>query len=177
MQQKLAELKQHGKHIVVISNSGKRASVNAARIAKFGYGEDLIDDVYTSGELARLRLHDLTSSHTEDRPLRVYYFGNDDDRSALNGLPIIEIENPAVADLIIIGGMGAQSRTEEDYRLFLHDAASADVPAYCTNPDLLSFYYDVVCKTGLAGLLRSIRKLAATVLILVNRIRKYIITY
>jgi len=117
MQQKLAELKQHGKRIAVISNSGKRASVNATRIAKFGYGEDLIDDVYTSGELARSRLHDLTSSHTEDRPLRVYYFGNDDDRSALNGLPIIEIENPAVADLIIIGGMGAQLRTEEDYRL------------------------------------------------------------
>ncbi len=159
MQQALAELKQHRKRIVVISNSGKRASVNAARLARFGYGEDLIDDIYTSGELAWLRLQELTSSYTEDKALRVYYLGNDNDRSALNGLPVVEVENPAVADLIIIGGMGSQPRTEEDYKHLLQKAAIAAVPAYCTNPDLLGFYDNGCVKTGpgkIAGIYQEI---------------------
>ena len=148
MQQALAELKQYGKRIAVISNSGKRASVNAERIANFGYGGDLIDRVYTSGELAWLRLKELTRHHTEDTPLSVYYFGNDDDRSALSGMPITEIQNPAHADLIIIGGMGAPIRTEANYNHFLQEAASGGVPAYCTNPDLLSFYKNGSVKMG-----------------------------
>ena len=148
MQQTLRELKQHGRHVAVISNSGKRAKVNAERIASFGYGDDLIDRVYTSGELAWLRLKELTRQHTEDTPLSVYYFGNDDDRSALSGMPITEIQNPAHADLIIIGGMGTPIRTEASYKHFLQEAASGSVPAYCTNPDLLSFYKNGSVKMG-----------------------------
>jgi len=159
MQQALRELKQHGKQIAVISNSGKRADVNAQRIASFGYGDDLIDRVYTSGELAWLRLKELTGDHTKDAPLSVYYFGNDDDRSALCGLPVTETQNPALADLIIIGGMGVPIRTEPDYKHFLQEAATGSVPAYCTNPDLLSFYKNGSVKMGPGGIAKIYQEL------------------
>lgn len=148
MVQQLEMLKRHNKIIAVISNSGKRASVNAERIAKFGYGNDLIDQVYTSGEIAWLRLQELTAQYTESRPLSVFYLGNDGDRSALEGIPFIETDTPEMADLIIIGGMGQIARSEADYEKLLRDAAVNQVPAYCTNPDLFSFYGEGIVKAG-----------------------------
>jgi len=148
MAQQLQKLKRHNKIIAVISNSGKRASVNAQRIAGFGYGKYLIDGVYTSGELAWVRLQELTAHNTESSPLSVFYLGNDSDRSALEGIPYTETDTPEVADLIVIGGMGQVERSEVDYELLLRDAAVKQVPAYCTNPDLLSFYGEGSVKVG-----------------------------
>jgi len=148
MVQVLEKLKQNNKTVAVISNSGKRANVNAQRITGFGYGDDLIDHVYTSGEIAWLRLKKLTLNHTATNPLTVFYLGNDNDRSALEGLPIIETDTPALADLIIIGGVGLVSRTESDYEQLFREAVVSQIPAYCTNPDMLSFYGSGSVKTG-----------------------------
>ena len=46
----LAELRASGKRVVLLSNSGKRASVNRRRLAALGIGADLYDALVTSGE-------------------------------------------------------------------------------------------------------------------------------
>lgn len=148
----IAALKQRNKQVAVISNSGKRAAVSAIRLEKFGYGS--IDRVYTSGEIAWQRLNELTASHTPDAPLRVFYLGNDADRSALEGLPITERETPHEAELIIIGGMGQINRSASEFRALLQQAAAGKVPAYCTNPDLLSFDLNGVIGPGPGGVAR-----------------------
>lgn len=160
MRSVLLNLKQQGVTIGVISNSGKRASVNAERLARFGYGSDLIDRVWTSGELAWRVLTAVTQDHSavSDDNVSVFYLGNDQDRSALQGLPVTEVENPASADFVLIAGVGLSPGATSDhlridhlqggqdqgnnardyYRKLLQPAAEKGVPAYCSNPDLLS---------------------------------------
>ena len=51
----LASLKASGKGVVLLSNSGKRAAANIARLADLGFSHELFDHVVTSGEVAWLK--------------------------------------------------------------------------------------------------------------------------
>lgn len=142
MQHVLQQLKQLNKHVVVISNSGKRASLNATRLSTFGYGPELVDRVYTSGELAWSRLSARLQTNTGSEKLKIFYLGNDGDRSAIAGLAVEETDVPKLADLIVIGGMGTDVLAEADYADLLRPAASKKIQAYCINPDTRSLYKD-----------------------------------
>ena len=48
----LKRLKAAGKTVVLLSNSGKRASANVARLEQFGFPRSAFDHVVTSGEVA-----------------------------------------------------------------------------------------------------------------------------
>ena len=63
-------LKQHHKSLVVISNSGKRAADNAARLQTLGFDTSLFERVVTSGEVAWQQLQAL------DAATRVLLFRN-----------------------------------------------------------------------------------------------------
>ena len=49
----IALLQERGKHIVILSNSGKRSAINLERIADMGLPTEHISDVVTSGEALR----------------------------------------------------------------------------------------------------------------------------
>ena len=138
----LLSIKKHGKTVGVISNSGKSAAINAERLERFGYGSDAIDRVWTSGELTWRTLNSTIRNNSDGRKKRIFYLGNDDDRSALRNLPILEVEKPDLADVIIIAGMGQTLETRGNYKALFQKAAFLRVPAYCSNPDLLTFQDD-----------------------------------
>lgn len=130
----LASLKSQGKAVAVISNSGKRAAYNAGRLARFGFGRNLVDEVVSSGEVAWSFLARELAANP-GKVGKVLYLGRGDDRSAIDGLPLVETDRPAEADVLMITGNDPDRYTLEDYATRIEGLARRKVPAYCTNPD------------------------------------------
>jgi len=151
----LASIKRAGKKTAVISNSGKRAAYNQSRLAQFGFDDELIDSVVTSGEVAWHSLIQLASgdamnlssagkthiqvensvSAADTTAKHVFYVGRGNDRSALEGLPLAETLDAAEADLVLISGSEGESMSLAQYRERLLPFAQRRIPAICTNPD------------------------------------------
>jgi len=128
----LKKLKLLNKRVVIISNSGKRASVNISRLATLGFNDSLFDNVITSGEVAFNRLQ--SRLHGSSTKL-CYLIARDKDLSAITGLDLGLAEDAASADLILISASEAERYSEDAYREQLRDAAKHNIPCVCTNPD------------------------------------------
>lgn len=129
----LSRIKDAGKQIAVISNSGKRANYNAQRLAEFGFSSELVDEVVSSGEVAYSILD--KSLLQQGKQTRVLYLGRGSDRSAIDGLPAVETFDSNDAELIIITGSEPDKYTLENYAEKLEAAALKGIQALCTNPD------------------------------------------
>jgi len=117
-------LKSKKKHVVIISNSGKRASVNVDRLASLGFSDNLFDHVVTSGEVAYYRLaRRLDGSTTKS----CFLIARDNDQSATSGLSLRLVNDAAAADMIIISASEAERYNEDDYTEQLSDAAKRDI--------------------------------------------------
>ena len=129
----LTELKARGKRSLLLSNSGRRASVNVERLETLGFPRDLFEGVVTSGEVA---WHLLDRGALEVAPdARCLLLSRGGDRSALSGLPVRQADAPAEADLLFLSGSDGDIRGLDDYRRLLAPLAARQVPCICTNPD------------------------------------------
>ena len=131
----LGRLAATGKHILLLSNSGKRSEVNAARLNRLGFARDSYDMVLSSGEAAYLSLRSRLGRDIPEHA-RVWVHARDDDRSAVAGLPMNEVDRPDDAHLLIIAGSQGDVHDLDWYRGLLAPAAKRAVPALCTNPDM-----------------------------------------
>lgn len=129
----LQRLRGAGKQVVLLSNSGKRSARNEARLERLGFSRNGWDHFLSSGEVAWANLRDqLASGGTRWRCLLL---ARDDDRSAIDGLPIDYADDAAACDLVLIAGSEGDRLTLDQYRALLAPAAERGVPAICTNPD------------------------------------------
>lgn len=129
----LRQLNGAGKRVVLLSNSGKRAASNAARLERLGFSPDTWTQILTSGEVGRSILADALPAGRRRSCLLLV---RDGDRSAIEGLPIDVTADPARCDLVLIAGSEGDARPLEAYRALLAPAAARGIPAYCTNPDM-----------------------------------------
>ncbi|MCB8880336.1 TIGR01459 family HAD-type hydrolase [Acidisoma cellulosilytica] len=125
-----------GKRILILSNSGKRAAPNKARLAQLGFPAESYDGFLTSGEvvwqmLAARRLPAL------QRVRRVLVLSRGEDKAALAGLDLERTEDPQRADLVILLGSEADRIGLAAYRARLAEPARRGVPCLCGNPDRL----------------------------------------
>lgn len=128
----LAELRTHGKSVVVISNSGKRSSINISRLAKIGIDDSLYDHLVTSGEVAH---HYLTDQMDEGTEQTCYLISRDQDISAVADLNVTLVNHPNDASLIIISSSEGDRLDEAHYRELLAESAANNTLCLCTNPD------------------------------------------
>jgi HAD superfamily hydrolase (TIGR01459 family) len=131
----LAWLKGQGKRVALVSNSAKRTASNLPRMRMLGFPADHYDGFITSGEAAFLMMRD--GLFGAEGGKRAIVFALDDDRSFMAGTGLVETDDPALADLLIIAGSEAPRLTLDDYRLRLAPLAARNVPALCLNPDKL----------------------------------------
>jgi HAD superfamily hydrolase (TIGR01459 family) len=130
----LLRLRASGARVVILSNSGRRAAVNAARMLDYGIPGDAYDLLVTSGELGwRLLAEDRAPVGRGAR--RCLILERTGHGSLLHGLRIAPVADGARADLVIIAGSDGDRRPLEFYASLLRPAASAGVPALCLNPD------------------------------------------
>lgn len=132
----LRALSQHGVPAVALSNSGKRACYNAARLESLGFAKSLFRAVISSGELAHARLGDMLRDGTLRPGDRVADISRGGEAGALEGHDLRRVGPEPGAKLLLISGAEPERMSRRNYREALAPLARAAVPALCVNPDL-----------------------------------------
>jgi len=116
-----------GVHTVFLSNAPRPRTHVRQHLLDMGVPQELTDNVVTSGGLAR------DAVRAEFAGKKLYHLGPHGDRNTVEGLPIIEVENPDDADVILATDM--DYGRVEDHRSWLVTAAAKKTPFLCANPD------------------------------------------
>ncbi|MDJ0684618.1 MAG: TIGR01459 family HAD-type hydrolase [Alphaproteobacteria bacterium] len=133
--QALAGLVSKGKQVVVLSNSGKRAGPNEARLVRMGFDRADFAAVVSSGETAYALLSaEIGRTIAPKAPVLV--LARDSDRSCIEGLDVSETDDPDQAALVLISGSRGEEISLETYETLLMGPARRGVACYCTNPDM-----------------------------------------
>ena len=131
----LEALAAHGKPMVVLSNSGKRANANRARLAEIGLPVALLTAVVTSGE-ATFQAIAADALPFPVRGGRMLLFSRGGDRDIVDGLDVTLVDDPNAADTVLLAGTDMPQRPAADYLASLSVAADRGLPMICANPDV-----------------------------------------
>ena len=133
----LTGLKALGKRVVLLSNSGKRAEANIARLEELGFSRATFDHVVTSGEVTWHGILD----HRFGPPFlpgnSMFLVGHDDYDYGFERIGMVRAGDPAAADFVMIAASRAPRMSLSQYGAALAAAAAAKIPALCCNPDRL----------------------------------------
>lgn len=128
-------LRDAGLRLAVLSNSGKRAAANAARLAELGFAAELFDAVITSGELCRqLLLEDLASGRLA-AGTPVHLIASAPEASPLEGVELTRARRPEEAALVLIAGRDPRGPALDTELAPLLPLARRGIPCLCANPD------------------------------------------
>jgi len=131
----LDALRDRGLPVVALTNSGKRAAENAARLDRLGFPESLFTAIVSSGEVVWRDLRERLAAGSLAPGSRVLVLSRDQDRSVVAGLDLKPVCPGDPADLVIIASVEPERLSRERYREMLLPHAEAGVPAICANPD------------------------------------------
>ncbi|SDA89967.1 TIGR01459 family HAD-type hydrolase [Sinorhizobium sp. NFACC03] len=138
----LVRLKQAGKRIVILSNSGKRSAENDRRLVDLGFVAGSWDWFLTSGEVA-WQILKREGEGVSGGARKCLLISRDGDVSPMTGLDLERSENGADADIVLLAGSEGDVYPLSHYEALLAPAAARGVPCLCTNPDKV-----MLTKTG-----------------------------
>ncbi len=133
----LRRLKQRGKTVLILSNSGKRSGPNIVRLEKLGFPTSSYDHFLTSGEVAWHKMSKDISAGRLPVRAKCLLLSRDNDTSAIDGLDLQVVSSGGEADIVLIAGSRGDEVDLEHYRAQLQPAAINQVPCLCTNPDMM----------------------------------------
>jgi HAD superfamily hydrolase (TIGR01459 family) len=135
----LRALQQAGKRVVLLSNAPRRAHVAASALRAMGIPDTLYNGIMTSGEATWRALSNPEADPWFSRlGSRVFHLGPERDRNVFETLPLILVNTPAEADVVVNTGpddLGSQTDVSEFYPV-LSACHAARLPMICANPDL-----------------------------------------
>lgn len=140
----LEALKDAGKRVIILSNSGTLQLPNRERLARLGIPKTLYEDFVTSGEVARAYLasrpYELRTSTTAPAPLRCLPLGRltggESERTILTGLDIAEAASVEDADFLMVASFGQKPPPRDAYDAILTAARHRNLTLVCANPDV-----------------------------------------
>jgi HAD superfamily hydrolase (TIGR01459 family) len=121
----MQKLKAAGIPVAVMTNSGKRAAANIARLVRIGLPRELFVDAVSSGEVAYQAL-------VREGPPRAYIIGRTGEDYGFDSLDLTA--DIHAAELLLILGSNAPATSLDDYRRLFEGLTA---PAICCNPDKL----------------------------------------
>ncbi|MEF2552549.1 TIGR01459 family HAD-type hydrolase [Aurantimonas sp. A2-1-M11] len=124
-----------GKPVLFVTNSGRPAAFNEARLARLGVARSHYLACVTSGDVAISLCEDGTIALPQDREIRCLTLSSPGDTNLSDRLGCIPVETGENADLVVIAGSQADRIAMSDYEDHLRPAARRGVPCICTNPD------------------------------------------
>lgn len=134
--QAIDELHKLGKQLIILTNSGKRATPNLKRLIAMGFPEQSICAVVSSGEVAWRGIQSGTFLSPYVSGARAYIVGRHLDDYQFDDLGLQFVDKPELADFILILGSDAPRTSLEDCGALLSEAAKLGTPALCANPDI-----------------------------------------
>ncbi len=135
----LQALRAAGKRVVLLSNSGKRAAFNQARLQAMGFTADLYDAVVTSGEACWQMLKDRQDPLIRKLGRRCVLWSRDQDERHVEGLDLELVPDASSADFLYLAGV-ADFATLEPFLPDLTTGAARGLPMICANPDVIAIY-------------------------------------
>ena len=133
----LAHLRQAGKAVLLLSNSGRRSRSNEERLVRLGFEAGSWSHFLSSGEVAWRHLAAKIEARPATERLRCLLVSREGDRSAVEGLALDLVAEARDAEIVLIAGSDGDRVDMDHYRRLLEPAAAAGVPCLCTNPDKL----------------------------------------
>ncbi len=135
----LTALRDRNKHVVLLSNTGKRAAFNRMRLADMGYGPALYDAVVTSGEACWQALKDRRDPEIAAFGRRCYLWSRGSDDDHLEGLGLKVVTDAEEADFFYLAGVKDHLKIE-DFVEALDIGARRGLPLICGNPDVIAIH-------------------------------------
>jgi HAD superfamily hydrolase (TIGR01459 family) len=132
----LAEIASRGRKVVVLTNSGKSSAANRARLDALGFVDSRLDAVVSSGEVALQCVRDRTLGPRFAEGADICVIGRPADTYAFSSDHFTLIGHPHDAAFLVFAGSDAPRTSLDGYRSMLNEAARANVPAICVNPDV-----------------------------------------
>lgn len=132
----LEQLRRAVKHVVVLSNSGRREAGNIRLMAEMGFDARLFDRFVSAGEDAREAIERRTHSFHAKLGRRYYAFTRDENVSLLDGLALERVTRVEDADFLIVIGIDSPRLGIADYEPLLAAGAARHLRMICANPDL-----------------------------------------
>lgn len=136
----LEKLREAGKHVVVLSNSGKREAANVRLMEDMGFPARLFDRLVSAGEDAREALVARTHPFHAKLGRRCYAFTREGDRAILEGIGLDFVATVGEADFLAAIGIDSPRRSLGDYEAELREAQARGLPMLCANPDISRFH-------------------------------------
>ena len=127
----VSRLARRGQRLAVLSNSGKRAVVNAQRIAALGYDVSHFEVVMTSGEAFWCDIVDNLIAPGAMVPITAK--PGDAHRWA-DGADAVLVDDVKDADAVLLMGL-PEGEHPATAQAILNQALANNLPVYCTNPD------------------------------------------
>jgi HAD superfamily hydrolase (TIGR01459 family) len=131
----LAKIASAERKVVVLTNSGKSAAANRARLAALGFVGSPYD-VVSSGEIALQGFKTGAFGPGLARGSDVCVIGRAGDSYAFSSDDFTLVARPEDAACLVIAGSDAPRTSLDAYRSALKGAAQIRVPAICINPDI-----------------------------------------
>lgn len=131
----LEALRDAGKRVVVLTNSGRRADANRKRMIERGIGADLFAAVVSSGEEAWQSLRARSDPWYAGLGRKCVFVSRQDDTGYIDGLGLEAVARIDEADFILLTGTDAPGVTIEAYEPVLSGGIARGLPMVCANPD------------------------------------------
>jgi len=132
----LARITSSGCKVIVLTNSGKSASDNQARLGALGFADSNVHAVVSSGEVALQLVRSGAFGPRYTIGAEACVIGRSGDRYAFSSDDFNLVARPLDAAFLVFAGSDAPGTSLTAYRSMLQTAAQAGVPAICVNPDL-----------------------------------------
>ena len=136
----MERLRDAGKTVIILSNSGKRANESHSRMEKLGVTQDLYKEIVTSGELVYRNLSAPTDPFYAGLGRRFLMFAWDTDRGVVKDTGFEEVDTVEEAEFILCAGTDHQELAA--YEPDLQAALKRGLPMICANPDRVSVQPD-----------------------------------
>jgi HAD superfamily hydrolase (TIGR01459 family) len=136
----LERLHAAGKHVVVLSNSGRREAFNVRLMQEMGFPARLFDRLVSAGEDARAAIAAKSTPFHSKLGTRCYAFTRAGERSILEGIGLSFAVSVAEADFLAAIGIDSPRRSLADYEVELCAARARGLPMICANPDIARFH-------------------------------------
>ena len=143
----LERLMAAGKRAVIVSNSGKRAAPNAARLAEIGIPSTAYTAIVSSGETAWRLLAERRDPFFAGLGRRCLLSSHGGDRSVVEGLDLELVDRVEDADFLLVGGIDGAAGAVAALDAQLATARARDLPFVCANPDIVGIAGDTLTTT------------------------------
>lgn len=131
----LRRLREAGRRVVLLSNSGKRSEKNARRLTRMGLSPAHYDLLLTSGEVTWTMIQEGALPILRDARTCLL-ISRDTDSSAIEGGHLRIVADAAEADVVLIAGSEGDTRSLAYYEALFEPALRRNLPALCINPDM-----------------------------------------